>query len=55
MTVSSPPTLSTPEVDQRVTDALGRVDQSAQLPSARRRRRLRDLLRPEANGDQDTW
>jgi hypothetical protein len=47
---------SDPATDSRVADLLdGLAADTLVVPDTSRRRRLRELLRPEANGDQDTW
>ena len=50
------PDLSDPAADRRITETLEGLatDQSAKL-DAPSRRRLREILMPQANGDQDTW
>lgn len=50
------PELSDTEVDRFVASALDEVSTPVEaLPSPERRRRLREILRPKANGDQDAW
>lgn len=50
------PELSDPDTDDFVTSTLEDLkSRKEDVPSPRRRGRLRELLRPQANGDQDAW
>ena len=56
MSPTTVPDLSSPEVDERVADTIeGLATEPVTLPDDRQRRRLREILDPQANGDQDTW
>ena len=49
------PDLSDQETDEFVASTLEELKPRTEVPSPRRRGKLRELLRPQANGDQDAW